>query len=127
MAAVYGKKARDHRLSVSIRFTHRKEGIVAEVINSATVTPIEEKRFREKLEKIMAYEDLMQFYMDHADDSEGAGMGLALIVNLMKSMGINPELFRIFFQNDSTVARMEIPFSKKSIPARSAEIPFAEA
>jgi hypothetical protein len=121
MAAVYGQKAQNYRIAVSIHLNHSAEGVMVEVINHSSITPFEEKRFREKLQEVMAYDDLMQFYMDHADDTEGAGMGLALIVTLMKKVGINPHLFRMIVGEDKTTARIEVPFSKTYFPVRDVE------
>ncbi len=104
---------------VTIRFTHSPDGVKVEVINNASMAPIENKRLREKLKKAMQYESLAEFYLEQGDEMEGAGMGIALIVMLLKGLGLDPALFRIGTTlDDQTFARIEVPFSLQYKHAR---------
>lgn len=94
-----------------ISFHYSLNGIRIEVINNAPITQQEEKSLREKLEKGMRYNDIAQFYLDNADNTEGAGIGLALILIMLKGEGIDPSYFRIIIREDITIARLEIPLS----------------
>ncbi len=118
MAARYGKIARDKGLYVRISFFYENDGLRIEVINNTNITPQEEKRLREKLSRIMNYESLIDFYMDNPDNTEGAGMGLALITTMLKGEGIDPNLFRILTSPEKTTARIEIPFKQSYISVR---------
>ena len=64
-----------------------------------------------QLEKGMGYDDIAQFYMDNADNAEGAGLGLALILIMLKGEGKDPKFFRIVIGDETTTARLEIPLS----------------
>lgn len=104
------KELRNLDLWVSIRFEYQPNGVRITVINNAHITSLENKRLREKLKKAMGYEDIVQFYMDQGDEMEGAGMGIALIVMLLKGLEIDPGLFRIGnTPENTTFARIEIP------------------
>lgn len=117
-AIEYGKKARQRGLYVRISFTYDENGMRIEVINNTTITPQEERRLREKLGKIMKYENLIDFYTDNVDNTEGAGMGLALITTILKGEHIDANLFRIITQEKCTIARIEIPFTDKFVSLR---------
>ncbi|MBN1412344.1 MAG: hypothetical protein JW969_15970 [Spirochaetales bacterium] len=108
----YGKKAKNQGLLVKISLYYSKDVLKIEVSNNTEITNQEETRLREKLAKTMEYEDLMQYYLDNEDDTEGAGMGIALVVILLKGEGIDPNLFRISIHENLTIARIEIPMSK---------------
>jgi hypothetical protein len=104
---------------VYVKFVFNKDGIRIEVINNAHITAIEDKRLREKLKKAMGYDDIAQFYLDQGDEMEGAGMGIALIVMLLKGMAIDPALFRIGNTTQThTFARLEIPLTPEYVTLR---------
>lgn len=104
-ASYYGKVAFEQGLYVRISFVHDCSGLKVEVINNTEMTPQEERRLRSKLSQIMQYETMMDFYMENADNVEGAGMGLALITTMLRGEKIDPATFRIIKRDDKTVAR----------------------
>jgi len=108
----YGIKAKKKGLYVKISFLYNEDVLKIEVINNSAMTVQEELRLREKMAKTMQYDDLMQYYLDNADDTEGEGMGIALIIIMLKGENIDPHLFRIFAQDSKTIARIEIPMSE---------------
>lgn len=111
MSESYGQKAKKEGYYCMISFYYSSDGIRIEVINNAPITEQEEKSLREKLEKGMRYNDIAQFYMDNEDNTEGAGLGLALILIMLKGEGIDPSYFRIIIREDVTIARLEIPLT----------------
>lgn len=113
------KELKERDFWVNVRFEYNKDGVRILVVNNAHITAIEDKRLREKLKKAMAYEDIAQFYMDQGDELEGAGMGIALIVMLLKGMEIDPALFRIGnTPENSTFARLEVPLTPEYVSYR---------
>lgn len=121
MNDAYGQKSRDMGIYVKIYLSHGDDGLCIEVENNTPITPVEERRLREKMKKSMSYNDIAEFYMDNMDNTEGAGLGIALIMILLKGAGFDPNLFRISTLADRTVARVEFPFTEKYISKRSLE------
>lgn len=111
MSDEYGLKAKKKGYYCLINFQYNTDGITIEVINNTPIAKQEEKSLREKLEKGMAYDDIAEFYMDNADNAEGAGLGLALILIMLKGENIDPNYFRIIIGEDTTTARLEIPMT----------------
>lgn len=114
----YGTKAKQQGLFVKISFVYNDNSLKIEVTNNTGITKQEESRLREKLKKTMKYDDLMQYYLDNADDTEGSGMGIALIIILLKGEHIDPNLFRMSINENLTIARIEIPMAESFISKR---------
>ncbi len=115
----YFKDLKEHDYWIKVLFEYDKKGVKIEVINNAHITQIEERRIREKLKKAMQYQNIAQFYFEQGDELEGAGMGIALVIMLLKGLGIPPELFRIGNINGvETMIRMEIPLEDTYTSAR---------
>ncbi|MCB1173349.1 MAG: histidine kinase [Leptospiraceae bacterium] len=115
----YGQLAREMGLEADINIDHSEDGISIEVRNVA-LKPEEEARIREKLNTGMQYDDLMSFYIDHADNQEGEGMGLAMILVMLRGENIDPNLFRMGIVENQTLSRLEIPLSDKFVSVRGA-------
>ncbi|WCL51065.1 histidine kinase [Leptospira sp. GIMC2001] len=121
MAEEYGKRCLARGVFVNIRFHYCEDGMYVEVKNNTPVIKDEEQRMREKMKKAMGYNDIAEFYMDNMDNTEGAGLGIALIMILMKNEDIDPNLFRIITTPSHTIARVEIPFNDKYNSIRNKE------
>ncbi|MBI3394336.1 MAG: histidine kinase [Spirochaetia bacterium] len=115
----YGRRARERGIYVKIYIAHGEHGLCIEVENNTSIAPTEERRLREKMKKSMGYNDIAEFYMDNMDNTEGAGLGIALIMILLKGSNIDPNLFRILTLPDRTIARVEIPFDEHYVSKRS--------
>ena len=116
----YGAMADEMGLTVDIYILHSEDGIRIEVRNVA-LKPEEEARIRAKLSEAMKYDDLMAFYMANADDTEGEGIGLAMILVLLKGESIDPNLFRMGVVEERTLSRLEIPLSESFVSVRGSD------
>jgi hypothetical protein len=118
MAEEYGGKCQVRGIFCQLNFYYNADGMYVEVINNTPVIKTEEVRMREKMKKAMSYSDIAEFYMDNMDNTEGAGLGIALIMILLKNENIDPALFRIITKPDKTIARIEIPFTPDYVTLR---------
>lgn len=114
----YGQIARDKDIPVETTFRYSHDGLSAEVLNYADLTPQEEERLRSKLGLVMQYNTMIDFFMNQSDETEGAGLGLAMIITMLKAENINANFFRIFSREGTTKARIEIPFSDRFVSVR---------
>ncbi len=116
----YRQKAQASELLVLISVDYDPDRVILEIRNNVPMTPEEEKRAREKLRLAMTYEDMGQFIMDNADETEGAGLGIMLCLTTMRSSSIDPRLFSISTDfRTHTLARVEVPLHEGYTPSRA--------
>lgn len=117
----YKRKFREYDLPVRVTFRWSPYAALRiRITNRFTLLAQEEERVREKFRYAQNYTDLVQFYMDHGDDTEGAGMGITLVVILMDQLGVDRRLFSVYSDDreGQTVARLEIPLTEYYEPER---------
>jgi hypothetical protein len=93
---------------------HLKESIITiEVRNNATITDEELVRIQNRLLKAREYENMEDALIDLLDDSEGAGLGLVMLVIMLKKLGLGANAFDILRTDSETIARIVIPKNQK--------------
>lgn len=115
-------KLEKHSHDVIVDIESLNNGIIITVKNSTPMLKDEETKLRHILKIAMNNDlsDLASFYSDDADDAEGATLGMMLIINLLREMNINPNLFRIGVVDGITTARIEIPMNSNYRSIRKA-------
>ena len=110
----YANKAKDVNLYVEVIFNFNEDRIVVEVKNNCALSKKEDRRIREKFKSGSQFDNIAEFYLSTQDNTEGAGMGITLILMLLKAEGIDPHLFTI--QSDYrnyTIAKLEFPLKEE--------------
>lgn len=114
----YGLKNKEKGVYVKVQFNFDENGLEIEILNNTLLLPSEELRIREKLALGEKYDNLMSYYMENADNTEGEGLGLVLSLILLKAEQLDPSLYRIGTKEGNTFARIEIPFNSNFISKR---------
>ncbi|MCB1172361.1 MAG: hypothetical protein KDK39_02290 [Leptospiraceae bacterium] len=98
---------------------YNPEVINIKVKNKFPLYRQEELRIREKFHQAEEFSNLIDFYMKHGDDTEGAGLGLTMVGILLEESGIDRHCFTIFSnQYEETAAKLEIPLVDSYVPKR---------
>lgn len=114
----YVEKGKSLNFKVKVRYVHSRNGMRLEVINNTPIPKLDEERLRKNLANSMRYDSIADFYLDCGDNVEGAGLGLPMIIILLKNQNIDPQFLRIGNNADETIARIEIPFNNNYVPLR---------
>ena len=116
----YRNKMKKNNFFVKIKFFYDEQKLILRIINNFPLFKQEEERIKEKFLKAKKYENLFEFYMEHSDNTEGAGMGITMIEILLAQSGFDRRLFTIYTseENKETVAKVEIPIDPEYIPPR---------
>ncbi len=103
---------------VTVRVDINNDRLLIFVENNIILLEEEEKRIRTKLASACEAKDIIEFSVMYGDETEGKGLGLAMIVLLIKDMGFDPGYFRVYPGDKKTVARLEFPLRKDYKPIR---------
>jgi putative nucleotidyltransferase with HDIG domain len=89
--------------------------IFVEVRNNVAVTKTELIRIHDKLARSRQYDNLEEALSQVLDNSEGAGLGLVILVLMLKKMGLDEDCFDILRTEKETIARIVIPLDQTRI------------
>lgn len=108
---VYHSKAKELGLYIKFQIKKSDDHIDLSILNNVPLTKEEEKRIRDKFEAVKGYDNVAEAFHILADSSEGAGLGIAMMVLMLKEMGIDPESLKIFRDSDETHAVLKLPLA----------------
>lgn len=80
--------------------------------NNVLISRKEQARISDRILKARTFDTIEEAMISVIDDSEGAGLGLVILVLMLKKIGLNDDAFDIKVVNDETVARITIPFEQ---------------
>ncbi|MDR1143150.1 MAG: HDOD domain-containing protein [Spirochaetaceae bacterium] len=110
--APYLQLQKDKGLYIKLIFQIKKNIIYIEVRNNISITKMELVRIHDKLARSRQYNNLEDALSQVLDDSEGAGLGLVILVLMLKKMGLDEDCFDITGTDTETIARIIIPLDK---------------
>jgi len=108
----------DLELVVSVLVDLNQSRLIAFVENNSIMQGEEERRIRGKMAQAMQADHLIDMYLHYADETEGSGLGLAMIIFLIRGIGFDPKNFRVYTEDGKTVARLEFPLNEDYVPIR---------
>ncbi|GBF51106.1 hypothetical protein LPTSP4_26370 [Leptospira ryugenii] len=119
----YKEKMKEAGHYVKIRCIYQPEQLTLEIRNNFPLIPIEAERIKEKFLHAKKYDNLFEFFMEHGDNTEGAGMGITMVEILLSQSGFDRRLFSIFSSDRSkeTVAKVEVPLESISLAKTNPE------
>lgn len=96
-------------LYVNLRLQITDTHILMKIENNSLILPKEKERVQRRITQAWTYKDFSEAYENMYDETEGAGLGIILTVLLLKNVGVTPEDYKIYVENDKTVVSLVIP------------------
>ncbi len=87
-----------------------ESGIRISVNNNISIIPEELKRINKRIEKAIKSVDFTAAYEEVYDTTEGAGLGITLIILLLRNAGIDSRNFSIIADSQSVTTTVTIPY-----------------
>ena len=101
-------------LYVKLVLQSRNNKIKIEVRNNSELTVEEYKRMHDKLSRAQQYTSVDQAMTQVLDETEGAGLGLIIMILMLEKIGLTEENFQILCENGETITRIILPLDEKT-------------
>jgi len=104
----YLEKLKEAGLCVKFQFRKLRNGVRISVHNNVTLTAAEEARITEKIAIARQYTCFAEAFTSIEDGTEGAGLGLVMMMFMLKSLGFGQDAFTMRIANGETVATLKL-------------------
>ena len=111
----YLKLQKEKGLYIKVVLQIKRNTIHLEIRNNSSATKMEQLRIQDKLARSRQYDNLEDAFSSILDDSEGAGLGLVILVLMLKKMGLDDDAFTIKTAEKYTVASIAIPLDQTMV------------
>lgn len=85
--------------------------IKVEIKNNSVLTPWEEERIKTKLENVETYKEEKDGFVNSLDQTEGAGLGIIIIILMLEKIGLTKENYKIFSTDTETITQIVLPLN----------------
>jgi putative nucleotidyltransferase with HDIG domain len=113
--AHYLQLQKEKELYIKLILQLKQNVIYIEIRNNVAITKTELIRIHDKLARSRQYDNMEDALSQILDDSEGAGLGLVILVLMLKKIGLDEECFDILGTDKETIARITIPLDKTRV------------
>nr|WP_314993450.1 HDOD domain-containing protein [uncultured Treponema sp.] len=105
----YLQQQKKEGLYIKVIMHAKQEHIIFEVRNNVQMVATEFKRIFDRMVVARDYDTVDQAFMQAIDDTEGAGLGLIIMLLMLKKIGLNEDAFELITEKDLTINRITIP------------------
>lgn len=100
-------------LSVQVGLSFDDTKLTLTVTNSIALPASEKQRLKDKLALAQKNPDLRKLHAQNNSDAEGAGLGMVMVMNALRSSGIDPLALTYNLEDpNQTIAEIVFPFSR---------------
>ncbi|MCL2381242.1 MAG: HDOD domain-containing protein [Treponema sp.] len=113
--AYYLQLQKEKGLYIKVVLQMKNNIIYIEVRNNTAITKTELIRIHDKLARARKFNSMEEALAEVMDDSEGAGLGLVILILMLKKIGLDEDCFEIVGTDKETVARLTVPLDKTRV------------
>ncbi len=107
----YLRLLKDRGFTIRIEFLKWHNSCSVAVRNNVEVLPAELERVKDKIAKAQQYSSLEDALGEVLDESEGAGLGIVVLILMLRRLGFSGDFFRFYTMGGETVARIILPLT----------------
>jgi putative nucleotidyltransferase with HDIG domain len=108
----YLKKQQEAGLYIKVIFHTQGKKFTMSIRNNSLISRKEQMRIYDRIARSRAFNSMEEALTSVLDDSEGAGLGIVILVLMLKKIGLDEDAFDIDVDGEDTVAKIAIPFEE---------------
>ncbi len=105
------QKLRERQLFIQVAFQSTGGAFVVSVRNDALLAPMEQSRIKERIDRARTFRSFSEALETSVDHTEGAGLGIMILLQFLKSIGLGEEAFSVKTEKGKTVSSIAVPIS----------------
>ena len=105
-------RLKERKLSIAVTFHSTGSHLTIAVRNAVELSQKEQMRIFDRIARARAFGSFVEALSTPLDSSEGAGLGIMILMQFLKRIGLGEEAFSIESQNGETVAAVSIPMNR---------------
>lgn len=98
-----------HGYYIRISFAMKGTSLIISIANNAAMTDREQIRVYDRIARSRAYNSLQEAMELAIDESEGAGLGIIIMILMLRKIGLSEDSFELNVENNETVVKLTIP------------------
>ena len=99
-------------LYIKISFHTFSSNFRIAIKNNVEINRKEQMRIYDRIARSRAFDSMEEAFSEVLDDSEGAGLGIVILILMLKKMGLDEDAFEIEGDKGETTASLTIPISE---------------
>jgi putative nucleotidyltransferase with HDIG domain len=111
----YLQRQKEQGLYIKVVFHAKERNFTISVRNNVEMNKTEQIRIFDRIARSRAFSSMEEAFATVLDTSEGAGLGIVILILMLKKIGLDEDAFHIDVENGETVATLAIPFSEVRI------------
>jgi len=115
----YVPKLKSSGLYIKVQFKINNGNLMIAIRNNVALTQLERRRIEEKIRKSRRYEDMAEAYASIEDSAEGAGLGIVMVMIMLRNLDLNEQIVRFFSNQRETFTLLTIPCAPSATPDSS--------
>lgn len=108
----YLKLQKEAGLYIKMMLQCRNKEIKLSVHNNVRMTSFEHERIQLKLRQARQFQSLDEALADVLDSSEGAGLGIVIMVLMLRKLGLDEMHYQVYCTRQETVTQITIPLQQ---------------
>jgi hypothetical protein len=99
-------------LYIKLALRIQADKIYIEIKNNSKLTVFEKERIQQKLDSVQQYKNMDEVLTNVLDQSEGAGLGIIIIILMLQKVGLSKDNYQVISDEDETITRIILPCNK---------------